>query len=297
MITSGNDIIRLCLEREQEIWQLMIDWECEQTGKTPQQVIDGVDEVLEVMFSAVERGLQNEERSLGGLIGGEAKLLLEAIDKGQLNYLPAHSIKAVAYAMAVMEVNSLMGIICAAPTAGSCGVLPAVLKYAKEQYDMDQQTLRKGLLTASAVGFVVTRNATVSGAEGGCQAEIGTATAMAAAALVAMRGGPANHCLDAAAFAFKNIMGLVCDPIAGLVESPCTKRNALGTLNAMLSADMALLGMVSVIPFDEVVEAMYRVGRLMSPDLRETARGGLAATPTAKAIEARIFGKKGTTGQ
>ena len=152
------------------------------------------------------------------------------------------------------------------------------------------KTLRIGVLNASAIGYLVTTNATVSGAEGGCQAEIGSATAMAAAALVAMRGGPANHCLDAASFSFKNIMGLVCDPIAGLVESPCTKRNALGTLNAMLSADMALLGMISIIPFDEVVDAMYRVGKMMNSDLKETARGGLAACPTAKEIERRIFG-------
>lgn len=292
-MNSGDEILKICLEDNIEIWEMVLRWECEQTGKTPEQVIDGLDEVLDTMFAAVARGLENESRSLGGLIGGEAKMLLEAIELGKLNYLPGNSIKAVAYAMAVMEVNSLMGIICAAPTAGSCGVLPAVLKYAQDVFGFDRHTLRKGLLTASAVGYVVTKNATVSGAEGGCQAEIGTATAMAAAALVAMRGGPANHCLDAASFAFKNIMGLVCDPIAGLVESPCTKRNALGTLNAMLSADMALLGMVSIIPFDEVVEAMFRVGRLMSPDLRETARGGLAATPTAKAIEARIFGSKG----
>ncbi len=292
MITSGNDIIRICLETDREIWQLMIDWECEQTGKNADQVIQGLDEVLKVMFEAIARGLKNEERSLGGLIGGESKRLLEAVQLGQLNYLPENSMKAVAYAMAVMEVNSLMGIICAAPTAGSCGVLPAVLKYAQDVFSFDQNTLRKGLLTASAVGYVVTRNATVSGAEGGCQAEIGTATAMSAAALVAMRGGSVNQCLDAASFAFKNIMGLVCDPIAGLVESPCTKRNALGTLNAMLSADMALLGIVSVVPFDEIVEAMFRVGRMMSPDLRETARGGLAACPTAKAIEAKIFGAR-----
>lgn len=291
-MTSGNDILKQCLEMDLEIWQLMVAWECEQTSKTEAQVLEGVDEVLEVMFSAVEKGLQNEERSLGGLIGGEAKRLLASIEEGQINYLPPHSLKAVAYAMAVMEVNSLMGIICAAPTAGSCGVLPAVLKYAQELYTMDNDGLRRGILTASAIGLIVTRNATVSGAEGGCQAEIGTATAMAAAALVAMRGGSAAQCLDAAAFSFKNIMGLVCDPIAGLVESPCTKRNALGTLNAMLSADMALLGIASVIPFDEVVDAMYRVGRLMSPDLRETARGGIAATPTAKAIEARIFGER-----
>lgn len=290
MFNSGQDLIQQCLEQEKAIWQIMLDQEIENTGLTETQILAKLDGVLDVMFAAVDRGLKNEERSLGGLIGGEAKRMLEAIDKGQLNYLPANSLRAVAYSQAVMEVNSLMGIICAAPTAGSCGVLPAVLKYGQDVFEFDRDTLKRGLLTASAVGYIVTRNATVSGAEGGCQAEIGTATAMSAAALVAMRGGPANHCLDAASFCFKNIMGLVCDPIAGLVENPCTKRNALGTLNAMLSADMALLGMVSVIPFDEVVDAMFRVGRMMSPDLKETARGGIATCPAAKAIQKHIFG-------
>lgn len=287
---TGNDLLKQCVEEEKQIWQVMLEQEVEQSGKSTEAIEDKLDEVLEVMFKAIDTGSMNDKRSLGGLIGGEAKRMLEAIENGQLNYLPANSLKAVAYSMAVMEVNSLMGIIVAAPTAGSCGVLPAVLKYAQEQFNYDKQTLRIGVLTASAVGYLVTTNATVSGAEGGCQAEIGSATAMAAAALVAMRGGSASSCLDAAAFSFKNIMGLVCDPIAGLVESPCTKRNALGTLNAMLSADMALLGMISIIPFDEVVDAMYKVGRMMSSDLRETARGGIAACPSAKAIEKRIFG-------
>lgn len=290
MFNSGQDLIQQCLEQEKPIWQIMLDQEVENTGNTEVQILEKLDGVLDVMFAAVDRGLKNEERSLGGLIGGEAKRMLAAIEEGQLNYLPAHSLRAVAYSHAVMEVNSLMGIICAAPTAGSCGVLPAVLKYGQDVFQFDRDTLKRGLLTASAVGYIVTRNATVSGAEGGCQAEIGTATAMSAAALVAMRGGPANHCLDAASFCFKNIMGLVCDPIAGLVENPCTKRNALGTLNAMLSADMALLGMISVIPFDEVVDAMFRVGRMMSPDLKETARGGIATCPAAKAIQKHIFG-------
>lgn len=290
MFNSGQDLIQQCLEQDKPIWQIMLDQEVENTGNTEAQILAKLDGVLDVMFAAVDRGLKNEERSLGGLIGGESKRMLAAIEEGQLNYLPANSLRAVAYSLAVMEVNSLMGIICAAPTAGSCGVLPAVLKYGQDVFQFDRDTLKRGLLTASAVGYIVTRNATVSGAEGGCQAEIGTATAMSAAALVAMRGGPANHCLDAASFCFKNIMGLVCDPIAGLVENPCTKRNALGTLNAMLSADMALLGMVSVIPFDEVVDAMFRVGRMMSPDLKETARGGIATCPAAKAIQKHIFG-------
>jgi L-serine dehydratase len=290
MIHTGAELIEKCLLEEKDISQVMLEQEIEESGLSKEEILTKLDQVLVVMFESIERGLKNEERSLGGLIGGEAKKMLEAIEMNNLNYLPKNSMKAIAYSMAVMEVNSLMGIICAAPTAGSCGVLPAVLKYAQDLFEFDKATLRKGLLTASATGFLVTKNATVSGAEGGCQAEIGTATAMAAAALVAMRNGTPNQCLDAASFSFKNIMGLVCDPIAGLVESPCTKRNALGTMNALMSADMALLGIASILPFDEVVEAMYRVGRMMSPDLKETARGGLAACPTAKAIEKRIFG-------
>jgi L-serine dehydratase len=191
--------------------------------------------------------------------------------------------------MAVMEENSRMGRIVAAPTAGSSGILPATIISTAKRFSIPDTIVSKAFFTASAIGYIVTNNATVSGAEGGCQAETGTASAMAAAALVELLGGTPEQALSAASFTLKNILGLVCDPVAGLVELPCAKRNALGVSNAMLSADMALAGIETKIPFDEVVEAMYRVGKKMHPDLKETAEGGIADTPTARAFEKNIF--------
>lgn len=192
--------------------------------------------------------------------------------------------QSVAAAMGVMEVNGTMGLIVAAPTAGSCGILPGALIERGQDRGKTDEALIDALFTAGAVGYIVTKNATVSGAEGGCQAETGTAAAMAAAGLVELFDGTPEQALTAAAITIKNIMGLVCDPIAGLVECPCTKRNAIGVANALMSADLSLAGVESNIPFDEVVESMYRVGKQMSSDLRETALGGLAITPTGKKL-------------
>jgi L-serine dehydratase len=188
-----------------------------------------------------------------------------------------------------MKVNAGMGRIVASPTAGSCGVLPAVLKTLSEQRALSEDQLIDGLLVANVIGSLVARNATISGAEGGCQAEVGTASAMAAGAAVYLAGGTADQVFHAGAMAFKNLLGLVCDPIAGLVESPCAKRNAMGATNALLCAEMSLAGIESIVPFDEVVEAMRRVGQAMPVALRETALGGLAATPTAIQITTDLF--------
>jgi L-serine dehydratase len=193
-------------------------------------------------------------------------------------------------ALACSQSNASMGRICAAPTAGSCGILPAALITGAEELDCGEEEILRGILTAAAVGKIIVQNATVAGAEGGCQAECGAAAAMAAAALTEMAGGAPEQSLHAAAIAIKNIMGLICDPIAGLVESPCSKRNASGVLNALSSADLALAGVESIIPFDEVVDAMYTVGLAMHPDFKETARGGIAATPTGKALAKTIRG-------
>jgi L-serine dehydratase len=198
--------------------------------------------------------------------------------------------KAVAASMAVLEVNASMGKIVAAPTAGSSGILPGALISVGEDFKKNDDDICKALFTASAVGYIITRNATVSGAEGGCQAETGAAAAMASAAIVEMLGGTAEEALAAAAITIKNILGLVCDPVAGLVEVPCVKRNAIGTANALISADMALAGIKSVIPFDEVVEAMYKVGRSLPSSLKETSLGGLATTPTGIKLKNEILG-------
>ncbi len=248
-------------------------------------------EVLKVMREAVKNGLEGNLQSMGGLVKNDgAKLWAYAATKpgligGCLN-------QAVARSMAVVEWSACMGKIVAAPTAGAGGIVPGVLFTVGENLGWDDEKLIDGLFTASAIGYLIARRATLSGAEGGCQAETGSGAAMAAAALVEMAGGGSAQALNAAAMALKNVMGLVCDPVAGLVESPCIKRNALGAANALICAEMALAGCISLIPFDEVVEAMFKVGKAMPSELRETALGGLAATPTAVKIADKLKERK-----
>lgn len=285
---SGKQLLALCEEHQMSIAQVMLAREMELSGRTEDDVVADVKHSLDVMFRSIEHGLASYDHSLGGLLAGHSKKIYEALGSESF-YLPDHTMKAVAYALAVMESNARMGVIVAAPTAGSSGILPAVLRDAQETMGATMPQLVDAYLCAGAVGLIVMQNASISGAKGGCQAEIGTSTAMSAAALVHLKSGSPQQCLDAASFAFKNILGLACDPIAGLVEVPCAKRNGLGVLNAMLCADLALLEISSLVPFDEVVEAMYNVGLSMPATLRETAMGGLAATPTAKQIEHDLF--------
>lgn len=285
---NGKELLELCEEKNISISEAMINREIAISNHTREEIITQMEETYQVMKEAVESGIENSKKSLTGLIGGEAKLLKEYSLK--YNTLSGKSIlESTINSMAVMEENSRMGRIVAAPTAGSSGVLPGSLFSTQQRFNKDDDEMVKVLFTASAIGYIITKNATVSGAEGGCQAEIGSASAMAAAALVELLGGSPRQALSAASFTLKNILGLVCDPVAGLVELPCAKRNALGSSNAFLSADMALAGIETVIPFDEVVEAMYKVGKQMSPDLKETAEGGIAATKTGKAFEKKIF--------
>ena len=192
--------------------------------------------------------------------------------------------------MGVLEVNTSMGLIVAAPTAGSSGVIPGVFTAIQEEYDLTDDQMMDAMLVASAVGYIITRNATVSGAEGGCQAEMGSASAMAAAAITEIMGGTPSQALDAASSAIGNMLGLVCDPIAGLVEVPCQKRNAMGASNALICAEMTLAGVINHIPFDQTVDAMYQVGRSLPYELRETALGGLAATKAGCNLCSKIFG-------
>ena len=199
-------------------------------------------------------------------------------------------LKAVKNAIATNEVNAAMGLICATPTAGSAGVVPGVLFAMTDRYELSESEQINFLFTAGAFGLVMANNASISGAEGGCQAEVGSASAMASAAIVENRGGTPEMSSQAVAITLKNMMGLICDPVAGLVEVPCVKRNALGSSQAMVSADMALAGITSAIPTDEVIEAMYQVGRQMPTAFKETAEGGLATTPTGKRLAKEIFG-------
>ena len=236
--------------------------------------------VLDVMRRSAQRPREEALPSMGGLIGGEARKLAALVARGG-SACDAQLSDAVAFSMAVLETNASMGRIVAAPTAGSAGVIPGVLLALQRSHGLSDDDLVRGLAAAAAVGYLVTRNATVSGAEGGCQAEVGSAAGMAAAAVVELLGGSAEQCLDAAGNALMSLMGLVCDPIAGLVEVPCQKRNAAGAAVALTSAQIALAGIENLVGFDQTVDAMYKVGRSLPFELRESALGGIAATPAA----------------
>lgn len=290
MYTTGVELLIAANETGRRICDIVLEEEARLAETDPAAVRAQMGKVLDVMQEAANRALDREIRSVSGLLGGDAQRMALYRASGQ-PYSGEFLSLAMARALSGSEVNASMGRIVAAPTAGSCGILPAAVITAGEAVGCGREGMIDGLLTASGIGRLVARNATVSGAEGGCQAECGAAAAMAAAALVEMKGGTAEAALHAAAIAFKNILGLVCDPVAGLVEVPCAKRNAMGVANAMTAADMALAGIRSVIPFDEVVEAMYRIGKALPASLRETALGGLAATPTGKRLQKEILGK------
>ncbi len=288
MFRNVAELVEMANTQNKPIAEIMIEQEIEITGKTREQVIAQMDTNLTVMEQAVERGL-NGVVSHSGLTGGDAVLMQEYINKG--NFLSGEVIlDAVSKAVATNEVNAAMGMICATPTAGSAGVVPGTLFAVKNKLNPTREQMLNFLFTSGAFGFVVANNASISGAAGGCQAEVGSAAGMAAAAIVEMAGGTPEQSANAMAITLKNMLGLVCDPVAGLVEVPCVKRNAMGAANAMIAADMALAGITSRIPCDEVIDAMYRIGLSMPSSLRETAQGGLAATPTGRRLEAEIFG-------
>lgn len=269
---------------------LMIATEMEVTGRKKEQIIALMERNLTVMENSVAEGVAGV-KSVTGLTGGDAKRMNEYLDHG--NFLSGETIlTAVRNGIAVNEVNAKMGLICATPTAGSAGVVAGALLAVRERLNLSHEEQVNFLFTAGAFGLVIANNASISGAEGGCQAEVGSASAMAAAALVCANGGTAHQAAQAVAITLKNMMGLICDPVAGLVEVPCVKRNALGSSQAFISADMVLAGIESVIPPDEVVAAMYQVGRQMPSIFKETAEGGLATTPTAQRLQKEIFAKQ-----
>ncbi len=283
---NGESLRKFCLGNKIPIYEAMQLREEKLSDMTRKQIRDEMCRNLVVMRESVQRGLSEKVESVSGLSGGEAMRLFKY---GKMNPFSGYNAcRAAASAMAVVEVNASMGRIVAAPTAGASGILPGVLLESGRERGWTDEQLINGLFTAGAVGLIFAKNATISGAGGGCQAETGVGAAMAAAALVEISGGAPIQALDAAAMAIKNVLGLVCDPVAGLVECPCIKRNALGAVNAMISADMSLAGVTSLIPFDEVVAAMFAVGKDIRTEYRETARGGLAVTPTGKAVAARL---------
>lgn len=286
---TAEELLELCRKENKPISEVMRLREIVYGEINADEVDAKMKKSLEIMRESAHRPLTDVVRSIGGMIGGEA----EKLEKRRIN---GKSIcgnvltKALIYSQAVLEVNASMGVIVAAPTAGSAGVLPAVLFSLQEEFDLDDETLVKGLFTAGAVGCLLMKNASVSGAEAGCQAEIGSAAAMASAAAVEMMGGTPEQCLDAASITISNMLGLVCDPIAGLVEMPCQTRNAAGASNALTSAEMVIAGIKAAVPFSEMADAMYRVGKDLPYELRETALGGCAATPTGCSLKCKIFG-------
>lgn len=236
--------------------------------------------VLEIMKEAAFSPIQHPIRSMGGLIGGESKKLSEHFASG--NGLCGELLeKAMIYAMATLETNASMGLIVASPTAGSAGIVPGLLLAFQKVYEISDGAIRQVLFNAGAVGYLAMRNATVAGAVGGCQAEVGVASSMAASAIVELLGGDPEQCLGAASTVLMNMLGLVCDPVGGLVEYPCQNRNAAGVANAIIAAEISLSGIHQLIPFDEMLNAMYIVGKRLPAELRETAQGGCAATPSA----------------
>ncbi|WP_339318734.1 L-serine ammonia-lyase, iron-sulfur-dependent, subunit alpha [Paenibacillus sp. FSL R10-2734] len=289
MFKNVAELVERAEQQGVSIAEVMIQQEMKFAEMTCEAVRERMGRNLDVMEKSVAKGLEGV-KSLSGLTGGDAVLMQQYIAKGRTLSGP-WILDAVAKAIATNEVNAAMGMICATPTAGSAGVVPGTLFAVKEQLKPSRDQMIDFLFTSGAFGMVVANNASVSGAAGGCQAEVGSATGMAAAALVELAGGTPKQAAHGMAIALKNLLGLVCDPVAGLVEVPCVKRNAMGAAVAMTSADMALAGIESRIPTDEVIDAMYRIGQVMPSSLRETARGGLATTPTGKKLESEIFGK------
>ncbi|GAB6168036.1 L-serine ammonia-lyase, iron-sulfur-dependent, subunit alpha [Clostridium carnis] len=288
---SGEELLNICSEEKISLSEYAIRREMEDKDVTREEVYSKMEKTLEVMKSAAEKGRENEVYSVSGLIGGDAYKLQEYLKKG--NTLTGETmVLAMAMALSSSEVNASMGKIVACPTAGSCGILPAVLLTAGERLNKTDKELMDGLFAAAAVGMIIGRNATFAGAEGGCQAECGSASAMAAAAVVEMMGGTPKMSLDAAAIVFKNILGLVCDPVAGLVEIPCAKRNSSGAVSALCTVDLVMAGVESKIPFDDALSAMYKVGRSLPASLRETALGGVAITKAGLELKKKVFGDK-----
>ena len=277
---NAKELLALCQKKKLPISEVMRQREI-RLGETTAEIVDQrMDRVLEIMKDAAFSPIKDPVISMGGLIGGEARKLCEFHDLGKSlcgNVLG----KGITYAMATLETNASMGLIVASPTAGSAGIVPGMMLALQEVYGFSDKKIRQALFNAGAIGYLAMRNATVAGAVGGCQAEVGIASAMAASAAVELLGGTPLQCTYAASTVLMNMLGLVCDPVGGLVEYPCQNRNAAGVSNALIAAEMSLAGITQFIPLDEMIDAMYTVGKKLPAELRETALGGCAATPSA----------------
>lgn len=292
MYQSVKDLVRTAEIQQKALSELVIEAECHESGSNRKEVWQRMRSNLLTMRAAIKQG-ENElgVRSKTGLTGGEAIKLKKYRAKGK-TLSGDVMMAAVENAIATNEVNAAMGVICATPTAGSSGTLPGALFMLEQRLGLNEEQMIRFLFTAGGLGLIIANHAGIAGATGGCQEEVGSASAMAAAAAVEAAGGSPEQSSQALAIALSNLLGLVCDPIAGLVEIPCVKRNAIGAGNALIAADMALAGCTSMIPADECISALDKVGRSMPVELRETGLGGLAGTPTGQAIKAKIFGKE-----
>lgn len=285
---TGKELLEICETENLTISSVMKKRECTQFSVSEEETDRKMQKAWGIMKESVRTALTKPVRSMSGMIGGEAAKIY-TFGKENRSLCDPLMNKMIAYSMAVLEVNASMGLIVAAPTAGSSGVLPGVMLALQEERNISDEMICEGLIHASAIGYLLMRNASVSGAEAGCQAEVGAASAMAAGTLTQLMGGTPQMCLEAAGMAIANLLGLVCDPVAGLVEIPCQSRNSIGTLNAAACAQIILSGAAFPIPFDEMAEALYRVGRYLPPELRETSQGGCAGTATGCAIKCSLW--------
>lgn len=276
---NAEELLELCGRRHQPISEVMKQRECDLSEIPMTQIHERMALALKIMRQSATAPLKDPVRSMGGLIGGQARLLHARLETGSA-VCGSVLTRGITYAMGVLEVNASMGVIVAAPTAGSAGIVPGLLLALQETYAFSDEQLINALFNAGAIGYLAMRNATVAGAVGGCQAEVGVAAAMAASSSVELMGGTPKQSLDAASTVLINMLGLVCDPVGGLVEYPCQNRNAAGVANALAAAEMALAGIRQMISFDEMLDTMYHVGRRIPYELRETALGGCAATPS-----------------
>lgn len=275
---SLKEIQKIAEEQNQLFWEVILESDCKERQVESEESMKKMLQMYEAMKYA-DDNYKKDRRSLSRLAGGDGEKILERVKSGE-SICGSFVGEVMARAIKMGESNACMQRIVAAPTAGSCGVLPAVLITLEEYEKVDDKKIVEAMYVASGIGMIIATRASISGAEGGCQAEIGAASAMAAGAVAYLKGGDTDTILQAAAIALKSLLGLVCDPVAGLVEVPCIKRNVIGAVNALTSADLALAGIKSRIPPDEVIDAMGDIGRMMSKELRETGEGGIAVTPT-----------------
>ena len=284
MYETIADIKQICERENLPFWEVVLRAEIESGEMTREEVLAEASRRVEIFRQAIKNGLADVRKTMSGMSGGQAHDLLSRKPK----VLSTTAYKAMTYAVAVNEANAKMFRIVACPTAGACGVMPGCVVAVGEENDMDEEAYLRAFFTAAGIGNVITNNACVAGAVGGCQAEVGTAATMAAGGIVAMFNGTVDEIINAMSLCLKNVLGLVCDPVAGLVEVPCVKRNGVYAVHALTAAEMAMAGLTTQIPADEVILAMNRIGRALPSALRETSEGGLAVTETGLAIAARV---------